>query len=176
MKHFFAVVLLAFFCSVLIAQPTFFARNPEKPKLITGPVLGSVTGTTANIWIAYKGNGQSMMTLIDTVDKTAYYPQGFRKINGPKDVVALVMEFKGLKPDHVYKTIFNAPLALHPKCIFRTQSDTTVKDFDFLFGSCAFMNTDFSRFIFPGAASNIFNVMRRQKSSFMVWLETIFIT
>ncbi len=170
MKHFFVAGLLAFFTTALVAQPTIFGQNPEKPRLINGPVLGSVTATTANIWIAYKGSGQNMMTLIDTVEKTVYYPQGFHKINSRKGIVALVMDFKGLKSDHIYKTIFNAPLALHPKCIFRTPVDTAVADFDFLFGSCALMNTDFSRFMMPGAASSIFGVMKRQKSDFMVWL------
>ena len=170
MRTFFLTITLTLFVAAAVAQPTLFGHNPEKPKLVTGPVLGSVTTTEANIWIAYKGSGQNMMTLMDTLEKTIYYPKGFTKINGPRDVVALVMKFTGLKPDHVYKTVFSFPVALHPKCVFRTQSDTTIKDFDFLFGSCAFMNTDFSRFMFPGAASNIFNVMKRQKSSFMVWL------
>ncbi len=170
MKTFFATTCLLLIACSTFSQPVLFARNPEKPKLVTGPVLGEVTSTTANLWIAYKGNGQSIMTLIDTVEKSVYYPQGFRSINGPHDVVAMSVEFKGLKPEHVYKTVFSSPLMLHPKCIFRTPADTAVKDFDFLFGSCAFMNTDFSRFMFPGAASNIFNVMKKQRSSFMVWL------
>jgi len=170
MKHFLLVNLFVVYTLSAGAQFTLFGANPEKPRLINGPVLGSVTTTTANIWIAYKGSGQNMMTLMDTTDKSVYYPAGFHKINNRKGIVAMTMDFKGLKPDHVYKTVFSAPIFIHPKCVFKTQSDSAVKDFDFLFGSCAFMNTDFSRFMFPGAASNIFNVMRRQKSSFMVWL------
>ncbi len=152
------------------AQGTIFGHNPEKPRLVTGPVVGAVTPTTANLWIAFKGNGQNMMTLTDTVDKTMYYPSGFNTINSRKGITVETMYFKGLKPDHVYKPVFISPLMMHPKCFIKTPADTTVKDFDFLFGSCALLNTDFSRFIFPGAASSIFNVMRRQRSSFMVWL------
>ena len=169
MKRFFTTVIPALIISSLFAQGTLFGQNPEKPRLITGPVLGSVTATTANIWIAYKGNGQNMMTLIDTVDKSVYYASGFHKINST-GITALVMDFKGLTPDHTYKAVFNTPLALHPKCIFRTQADTAVKDFDFLVGSCALLNTDFSRFMFPGTKSAIFSTLKRQRSSFMVWL------
>ena len=164
MKQFIFACLLVF--SYYISN----SQNPEKPRLITGPVLGAVTSTTANLWIAYKGNGQSMMTIIDTADKTMYYPSGFQRINNSKGLTALTMEFKGLKPDRVYKPVFANPLTIHPKCFFRTAIDTPVQDFDFVFGSCALMNTDFSRFMLPGAAVNIFNVMKKQRSDFMVWL------
>jgi alkaline phosphatase D len=163
MKHLlFACLLITAFC----AQ----GQNPEKPRLITGPVLGAVTSTTANIWICYKGNGQTMMTIMDTADKTMYFPSGFHKINNSRGLSALTMEFKDLKPGRVYKPVFANPLTIHPKCVFTTPADTALEDFDFLFGSCALMNTDFSRFMLPGAAVNIFNVMKKQHSRFMVWL------
>ena len=170
MRNFLLVLLFACLGTALKAQPTLFARNPEKPRLVSGPVIGSVTSTTANIWIAYKGSGQNMMTLIDTADKTVYYPTGFNKINSKKDITALTMYFTTLKPDRVYKPVFSTPLTIHPKCNFTTLKDTAVQDFDFIFGSCALMNTDFSRFMFPGAASSIFSVMKKQRSDFMVWL------
>lgn len=170
MKILFILGLILCSISAAFGQAVLFGQNPEKPRLITGPVLGSVTQTEAILWIAYKGNGQNMMTLIDTADKTIYYPSGFRKINNRAAITTLSMVFKDLKPDHVYKAVFNPPSILHTKCIFRTEDTTAVKDFDFLFGSCALLNTDFSRFIFPGAASRIFPTMKRQKSSFMVWL------
>lgn len=170
MRNFLLLSLFTFYVTVLLAQSSLFGVNPEKPRLITGPVLGAVTATTANLWIAYKGNGQNMMTLMDTADKTVYYATGFRKINNNTGITALTMEFKDLKPERVYKAVFNNPLTIHTKCVFRTPDTTTVKDFDFIFGSCALLNTDFSRFIFPGAASRIFPTMKKQKSSFMVWL------
>jgi alkaline phosphatase D len=157
-------------CCLLLGFYAAHTQNPEKPRLINGPVLGAVTSTSANLWICYKGNGQNMMTLIDTTDKTMYYPTGFRKINNSKGLSALTMEFTGLKSNRIYKPVFANPLAIHPKCVFTTPSDSVVEDFDFLFGSCALMNTDFSRFMLPGAAVNIFNVMKKQRSDFMVWL------
>ena len=98
MRNFLLILMLAWFGTALKAQPTLFARNPEKPRLVSGPVVGAVTSTTANIWIAYKGSGQNMMTLIDTADKTVYYPTGFNKINRKKDITALTMYFNTLKP------------------------------------------------------------------------------
>lgn len=155
---------------IFVQSLNAFCQNPEKPRLINGPVLGAVTENSAILWIAYKGNGQDMMTLVDTADKTIYFPSGFRKINNSKGLTAMSMTFKDLKPGRVYKAAFNNPLFPHPRCIFDTPADTAVRDCNFLFGSCALMNTDFSRFMLPGAAVNIFNVMKRQRSDFMVWL------
>ena len=159
-----AIVIL---CSVYLATAQ---NNPEKAKLITGPIVGSVTKNSARVWISYKGDGQNMMWLLDTVDKTTYYPTGFSKINDSKGLTALNMDFTGLQPEHIYKAVFLKEVGLHPKCVFTTQADSAVKDFDFLVGSCALMNTDFSRFVFPGFSAAIFETMRRKKSDFMLWL------
>lgn len=164
MKNLLLLPLLVF----LLLQSN--AQNPEKTRLITGPIVGSVTTTTARAWIAFKGNGLNMMWLEDTVDKSVYYPTGLSKINDNKGVTALNMDFTGLKPNHTYKAEFIEGVGIHPKCVFTTQADTTVKDFDFLVGSCALMNTDISRFVFPGGSTAIFEVMRRKKSDFMLWL------
>jgi len=160
-----SITLLAISLSIFL-----FAQNPEKPKLITGPIVGSVTKNSARVWIAYRGDGQNMMWLIDTVDKTVFYPTGYNKINNNKGVTALNMDFTGLQPEHVYRTVFIKEVGLRPKCVFTAQADSAVKDFDFLVGSCALMNTDFSRFVFPGFSASIFEVMRRKKSDFMLWL------
>lgn len=164
MKNLLPALLVTLYSTVCCAQ------NPEKAKLITGPIVGSVTGTSARVWIAYKGDGQNMALLIDTVEKTTFSPTGFNKINNSTGVTALNMDFTGLQPDHVYKVDFIDGVGLHPKCVFTTQADTSVKDFDFLVGSCALMNTDVSRFIFPGFSAGIFEIMRRKKSDFMLWL------
>jgi len=159
-----SVILFLFYLNVSQAQ------NPERAKLITGPVVGSVTKNSARVWIAYKGDGQNMMWLMDTVDKTVHQPTGLSKINNSKGVTALNMDFSDLQPEHIYKAVFIKEIGLHPKCVFTTQADSAIKDFDFLVGSCALMNTDITRFIFPGSAIAIFETMRRKKSDFMLWL------
>jgi len=147
-----------------------FSQNPEKARLVAGPVVGAVTKNSAKIWITYRGSGQNMMTLVDTADNTRYYASGFHRIDDHKGNTSLIMDFAGLSPEHVYKTVFIDPLILHPKCVFETLADSAVKDLNFILGSCALMNTGFSRMIFPGDAIRIFFPMKRQKADFMLWL------
>jgi alkaline phosphatase D len=163
---------LYFFIAACFINSFVFSQNPEKPKLLTGPVVGAVTKNSARVWIAYKGNGQNMLSLIDTVDKTTYHPSAYYKIYDRKGDVALNMDFSGLVPGHVYKPVFAEAMGIvpHPKCTFTTQADTSVKDMSFLVGSCALLNTDISRFVFPGTATVIFDAMKKQRSEFMVWL------
>ncbi|HWB63392.1 MAG TPA: alkaline phosphatase D family protein, partial [Chitinophagales bacterium] len=158
----FAILLIAFLG---------FSQNPEKPRLIAWPLVGGVTQTTACVWLAYRGDGQNMVSLMDTLDKQSYFPSGFHKISDRKGNTALIADFKGLLPAHVYKVVIPFdPLLLKPKCFFTTQSDSAVKDMDFLFGSCALLNTDISRIVFPGGAQQIFGHMKKQRTDFMVWL------
>lgn len=147
------------------------AQNPEKAKLVTGPVIGTVTTTTARLWIAYRGEGKNMISLEDTASKTLYHPTRYDKINDRKGNVALNMDFTDLQPDHVYKVVYALePIVAQPKCIVRTLADTTVKDMKFLFGSCAYMSPGFARFIFPGSSIRIFWSMKRKRADFAVWL------
>jgi alkaline phosphatase D len=159
------------FLICLLLAIAAIAQNPEKPKLITGPVMGAITKNSAKVWIAYRGDGLHMVTLTDTVTKIVYNPSNFQKTNDSKGNVALVMDFTGLEPDHVYKPSFAFnQMVPRPRSFVRTLSDTSVKDMEFLFGSCALLNTDWSRFMFPGFSDRIFNVMKKERSDFMVWL------
>lgn len=163
------IILSALFCLFTLQYAT--AQNPEKARLITGPVVGSVTKNSAKVWIAYRGDGLNMVSLEDTVTEEIIFPTGLNKINDSKGNVSLTMDFTNLKPGHTYKPKFAfSLLSPRPKCIFTTQEDTAVKDIEFLVGSCALLNTDWSRFMFPGLSVNIFNVMKRERSDFMLWL------
>ena len=71
-------LLVSFFCFVIL---TISAQNPERPRLITGPVLGAVSATTARVWFAYKGDGQNLVSLQDMNDNTFYRATRFEKIN-----------------------------------------------------------------------------------------------
>ena len=148
-----------------------FSQNPEKGRLITGPVLGTVTQTTARLWIAFRGAGEDMISLIDTVDKSIYHPTHFEKISDHKGNFAANMNFTDLQPGHFYKVQYALePAAIRPKCIFQTQKTEPVADFKFLMGSCAYMTPGFARLVFPGRAVQIFYYMKRKQSDFMVWL------
>lgn len=138
---------------------------------MAGPVVGSVTKNSAKIWIAYRGTGSNALILGDTSEKQVYYPSDYAYVNDNQGNVAITMTFTGLKPDHVYNILISInQWGTNAKYSFRTQSDSSIKDFSFLTGSCALMNTDITRGVFPGVANWIFYRMKRKKGDFMVWL------
>lgn len=147
------------------------AQNPEKTRLITGPVIGGVTKNSARIWIAYRGNGLNLVSLMDTATEQIYNPTGLHKINDGKGVSALTMEFTGLQPEHTYKPVYALEMINpHPRSVIRTLADSAVKDFDFVLGSCALLNTGFTRIAFPGLSVGIYSTIKREKGEFMLWL------
>ncbi|MES2622484.1 MAG: alkaline phosphatase D family protein [Bacteroidota bacterium] len=161
------VTLLA----LLFIAGTAFTQKPPKPKLLTGPLVGSVTKNSAKIWIAYRGKGQNVLILGDTADKQVYYPTNVHYITNSRGDVALTMDFTGLKPDHSYNIIISIDgWGTNVKHSFKTQADTAVKDFNFLLGSCALMMPGVARTVFPAASTMIFHHMKKRKSDFMVWL------
>lgn len=165
-----AVLLLLLMGFVLWAQDST-KRIIVKPKLIAGPVVGSVTKNSARIWIAYSGTGQNMLILGDTAAKRVYYPSKVSYITNKKGEIALTMDFTGLTPDRLYNILISIDgWGSNAKYSFRTQADTAVKDFNFILGSCALQMPGIGRLAFPGAADWIFYRMKKKKSDFMVWL------
>ncbi len=157
--------------SVLAIALFSTAQKTLKPKLLAGPVIGNVTPTTSRIWIAYRGKGQNALILGDTSEKKVYYPTNYSFISNKKDEVAMTLDFTGLKPNHLYNILVSIDgWGAHAKYSFRTPADTTIKDFNFLLGSCALLNTDVTRGLFPGGSNWIFYRMRKKNGDFMVWL------
>lgn len=147
------------------------AQTTEKARLIAGPVIGAVTKNTAKIWIAYRGKGQNALILGDTAEKKIYYPTGVSYIVDAKGDVALTMDFTGLKPDHRYNIIVSIEgWGANARYSFKTPADTPVRDFSFLLGSCALLNTDPTRIVFPGGSNWIFYRMKKCGGDLMVWL------
>ena len=142
----------------------------QKAKLFAGPVVGSVTQNSAKVWIGYRGKGKNAVILGDTSTKKLYYPTNYSYLanNG---VVSLTFDFTGLQPDHVYNILVSIEgWKTQGRVSFRTLAEVPVKDFAFSLGSCALMNTGWSRPIFPGGKTNIFNSIRKRQSDFMLWL------
>lgn len=161
--------LLLLICTLL--SVTAGAQKEKKPKLLAGPVIGSVTQSSAKIWIAYRGKGNNLLILGDTAEKKIYYPTSANYITDEKGNIALTMEFTGLKPNHRYNIIISIDgWGAHAAYSFTTQSDSAVKDFNFLLGSCSLLQTDITRAFFPGGSNWIFYYMKRKKGDFMVWL------
>lgn len=156
---------------ILLSLVVSYGQLPLKPKLLAGPVVGSVTSTSARVWIAFRGKGQNALILGDTADKKVYYPTNVNYITNKKGDVALTMDFAGLKPDRLYNILISIDgWGTQAKYSFRTQADTAVKDFNFIAGSCALQMAGIGRICFPGAADWIFYRMKKKKSDFMVWL------
>ena len=161
MKHLICVLLL-FVC--------LLPARAQKAKLFAGPVVGSVTTTSAKIWIGYRGKGKNAVILGDTSTKRIYYPSNYSYL-ASEGVVSLTFDFTGLQPNHVYNVIVSIEgWKTQAKASFRTQEVVPVKDFAFNLGSCALMNTDWSRFMFPGGKTDIFTAMRHHPADFMLWL------
>lgn len=157
--------------AILVSIHFIYSQNPERAKLVAGPVLGAVSTNSAKIWIAYRGQGEQIVSLIDTVDKTVYHASKLERINDKKGNFALTLTFEGLQPGHVYKVQYTLDqISIKPKCVFETQRDTTIADVRFLLGSCAYMSPGFARFAFPGPSVKIFYYMKRKRSDFMLWL------
>jgi alkaline phosphatase D len=161
LKHFICIILLVSY---------LLPARAQKAKLYAGPIVGSVTTTSARIWIGYRGKGKNAVILGDTATKRIYYPSNYSYL-ASDGVVSLTFDFTGLQPGHVYNVIVSIEgWKTQAKAGFRTQYDTNIKDFSFSLGSCALMNTDWLRFIFPGAKTDIFTSMKHRQGDFMLWL------
>jgi alkaline phosphatase D len=160
-----------FFIPIILLFNIVSAQKEGKARLIAGPVIGAVTKTTAKIWIAYRGKGTNMLILADTAEKRVHYPSSYSYITDKKGEIALTLDFDGLKPHHRYNVLISIQgWGANAKYSFETPSDSAVKDFSFLLGSCALMNTDISRTVFPGGSNWIFYRMKKKAGEFMVWL------
>ncbi len=157
---------------VLLTVSLFlYSQKNRKPKLLAGPVVGSVTKNSAKVWIAYRGAGQNFLILGDTSEKRVYYPTDVNYITNSKGDVALTMTFTGLNPDHLYNVLISiGGWGMNTKCSFKTHADTPVADFNFILGSCALMMPGIARTVFPGGANWIFYRMKKKKADFMLWL------
>ncbi len=156
---------------MLLFSAAIISVSAQKAKLITGPIVGSVTKNSAKVWIAYHGKGQNVLILGDTAEKRIYYPTNLSYITTKKGDVALTMDFTGLKPDHRYNILVSIDgWGANAKSSFKTQADTAVKDFSFLLGSCALAMPGFARMVFPGGATWIYKRMKKKQGDFMVWL------
>ncbi len=159
-----------FFALVILLLPTFVFSQNDAPTLIAGPFVGSVTTSSAMAWIAYRGAGPFTVTLQDTMDHSVYSPVGSHKITNQSGDTSLLLDYTGLQAGHTYRVSHTLRTRWTPDCRFTTQTAATVKDIDFLFGSCALLTTGFWRCVLPGADVMIYRHMIRAQADFMVWL------
>ena len=161
MRHLFTILILAMLGT---------NADAKNPKLYSGPMVGSVTKTSAKVWLAYRGNGKNAVVLGDAATQKLYYPTNY-SFMASKGIVSLTFDFTGLQPGHTYNVLVSIEgWKTQARSSFKTQMDTAVSDFSFTLGSCALMNTDWTRIALPGNTTNIFNAMGKQRPDFMVWL------
>lgn len=155
---------------MLLALPEIAFTQNTTPTLTAGPFAGSVTTTSAKVWIAYRGSGAFTVTLSDTNDNTIANPIATSKIGDRDGDTSMILDFTGLKAGHSFIVTYTLTAKNAPDCRFTAQTDVAVKDMDFLFGSCAYMTTGCLKMFFPGTNVRIFRHMTKAKSDFMVWL------
>ncbi len=162
---------LALFVPIILFFNTVSAQKEVKARLIAGPVIGAVTKNTAKIWIAYRGKGTNMLILADTAEKKVHYPSSYSYIANHKGEIALTLQFEDLKPGHHYNVLISIQgWGANAKYSLTTPNDSAVKDCSFLLGSCALMNTDITRGVFPGGSNWVFYRMKKKGGDFMLWL------
>lgn len=160
-----------FYVLILLALPEIVFSQNGSALITAGPFVGSVTTTSVKVWLAYKGNGPLGLSLKDTADNSSFSdPVGTQKIADREGDTSVTIDFTGLRPGHCYRVLHNTSSKPTPDCVFTTQANTSVRDLDFLFGSCALLTTGFWRAFFPGADVSIYNRMARTRTDFMVWL------
>ena len=155
---------------LLILPELTFSQAHASPTLTAGPFVGSVTTTSAKVWISYKGSGPFAVSLQDTVDNTITNTIATHKIADKYGDTSLILDYTGLRAGHSYKVTHTLDAKWTPDCKFTTQIDAPVKDLDFLVGSCALLTTGIFRTVLPGADVKIYRHMARTQSNFMVWL------
>lgn len=159
------------FVYMLIYSANAISAEESKPHLYAGPVTGSVTSRSARVWIAYKGSGNNLLMLADTLRKKVIYPARFEYIKSADGTLAMLMDFEKLEPSTWYNIFLSIEgWGTHASYGFKTASEVPAENFEFLTGSCALMLNGIGRIPFPGFSHYIFKRMKKQGGDFMVWL------
>jgi len=147
------------------------AQSETKARLYAGPVTGSVTPHSARVWIAYKGIGNNVLMLADTLRKKVIYPARFEYIKSADGTLAMLLDFEKLEPSTWYNVFLSIEgWGTNVSYGFKTPSESAEEDFEFLTGSCALMLNGIGRIPFPGFSHYIFKRMKKKGGDFMLWL------
>ena len=134
-RSFLAVVLVG---GIIIAYP----RSPaaQAARIIAGPMVGSVTTTTARVWLEISTTDHVTVRIFDVNTNQEINAVGM-DVTGPPPFVADAA-FGGLKPDHDYRiTVTVAGIRQYlppPKLVIHTMPlRKTMRHITVAFGSCA---------------------------------------
>ena len=165
MKYYYSLIFILF-------TVCLFAQN-KTPKLLSGPVIGSVTTNSAKIWIAYKGQSNNVIALFDAKNKEVKFPTKIDYIKNKKDVIAMTLSFSELREntEYIITIKFNNTI-MSDSYRLTTLSNLPIKDFSFIAGSC-FLEwpNGFGKLFLPGAHKRIFKPMIADSTAdFNLWM------
>ncbi|MCS6818622.1 MAG: alkaline phosphatase D family protein [Chitinophagales bacterium] len=166
-----AAKVLSVLCFYILCNSCLLLLYGQKSSLLAGPVVGSVTPTSAAVWIGYYGSGRNALVLLDTIDKKILLPTSHQFITNKKRQVSLIMYFQKLVPGRYYRIFIEIEgWGRLNSYGFSTPEQDTIKDFSFLLGSCLMLRTGLFRIAYPGLKHGILKKMQATESDFMLWL------
>ncbi|MFY9310831.1 MAG: alkaline phosphatase D family protein [Bacteroidia bacterium] len=163
MRYVIVALFLVFFSTV----------SAQSGKLVSGPVQGHITASTAKISLVVKNAKVIRITLNNREQSSAYKTIIVHTDTLPaiKNKFPAVIEFTGLEPGLEYDIMIHLDgKAIDKKFILKTLKSAPVADFSFLTGSCAMQLTPLLRPFTRMGSNTIFRHMRKVPSDFMIWL------
>ena len=168
--------MIKLLCSLALAHVCHFAFS-QKP-IVAGPMPGYVELRTAKIWLQFAGNVTEAAIHFKPSGKPSAKLLSQKKTLDGGDFNTAIFNLTALDPGTMYKYYITA--GANKKFLdsgsFITQAiwqyRTPPSDFSFLAGSCVYFNEPpYDKPGKPyGGDSSIFNVMAKEKASFMLWL------
>ena len=138
-------------------------------KIISGPLLGNTTDTSATLWVLTKDNSSISISstydsilLTSSITEDLFIRSSFKRLRAYK----INLFFK--------KTTLNRilfQLNLGKKSFENSITMSSKNDSSFFFGSCAYIGKGFSRIYRPWNTTKIFeSIANDRRSKYMLWL------
>lgn len=142
------------------------------PQLVSGPIQGHTTASSAKIWLLAKDTRMITVELSSETEKhTLRATTDSLEVN--EQYAPVSFTFNNLTPG----TKYNVSVKLDKNDIrdkkmisIKTLPDSIVRDFSFLLGSCAFMPSGFFKPFYPRVFDKIYKSMEKNSADFMLWL------
>ncbi len=149
----------------------FQCFGQSQPKMVAGPIVGHASETEINCWIMTSEVDSVRFELIDLkgnkIISSSHVPTLADYTKGKYHVKTLLT---GNFPDSSYQLNVGmyhgekTTIHLHPV------NKTYKKDYSFLFGSCAYIGSGWSRIYKPINKTHIYKTMTRENAEHMLWM------
>lgn len=154
-KYYFIILLFQLLNSSAFAQ-----------QLVSQPFIGHTSKNEIHFWCMFKNADTVYLKNSDQQKKifTSVKANSFRKY------FPVNCTFSALKENQVYTIQYSFDDQNYFPLITAHTATDSIRDFEFLAGSCAFIPTGFNSIIKPFSSSKIFNSMQCDSADFMLWL------